>query len=173
MCFICACVNLTTQIDLCLHEQKQMWLSEQKPTWFTPNRIQFYCRCLQTHSISFHPQCIVSSESNWSAFLKGVLLTLQSHNLNNGSNGGHQLGSRNLGFLPLTLWPTSVSLATVWALWLLLGCPKWRLLLPPTYTVPSHPIPLPISPISSISNIDVRKGQQKIPWNSAISDKEG
>ena len=42
-----------------------------------------------------------------------------------GHHGEHQLGVRDLGLLPLTLWPTSVSLATVWASWLLMGCPKW------------------------------------------------
>ena len=50
---------------------------------------------------------------NWSAFLKGNLQTLQSHGWNNGTHGGCQLGSENLGLLPMTMWPTGVSLVTV------------------------------------------------------------
>ena len=61
---------------------------------------------------------------NWSTFLKGILLTLQGHGWNNGTCGGHQLGSGDLYLLPLTMWRTGVSLATVWASWLLMGVPN-------------------------------------------------
>ena len=57
---------------------------------------------------------------NWSAFLESILPTLQSYDWNNGTNGGHQLGSGDLDLLPMTLWPTSGALATVWASWLLM-----------------------------------------------------
>ena len=36
---------------------------------------------------------------NWSAFVKGILLTLQSHGWSNGTHGGHQLGSGDLYLL--------------------------------------------------------------------------
>ena len=39
------------------------------------------------------------SSVKWSAFLKGILLTLQSHDWNNGTNGGHNWWSRP-GFAP-------------------------------------------------------------------------
>ena len=45
---------------------------------------------------------------NWSAFVKGILPTLQSHSWNNGTHGGYQLGSEDLGLLPLAMWPTIV-----------------------------------------------------------------
>ena len=63
------------------------------------------------------------SNANWSAFLKGILPTLQSHGWNNGTYGGHQLDSEDLYLLPLAVWPTGVLLATVWVSWLLMECP--------------------------------------------------
>ena len=60
---------------------------------------------------------------NWSAFLKGILPALQSHSWNDGTHGGCQLDSGDLYFLSLAVWPTGVLLATVWASWLLMGCP--------------------------------------------------
>ena len=77
------------------------------------------------------------SNANWSAFLKGILLTLQSHSFNNGTHGGCQLDSGDLYLLPLAVWPTGVLLATVWASWL----PTH-----PPLPVPPHPIPPPIPP---------------------------
>ena len=78
---------------------------------------------------------------NWSAFLKGILPTLRSHGWNNGTHGGHQLDSADLYLLPLAVWPTGVLLATVWASWLLMGCPWGWFLPPPTFPFPSHPTP--------------------------------
>ena len=49
---------------------------------------------------------------NWSAFLEGILPTLQSRNRNNGTNGGCQLGGGDLGLSPLPLWPPGVAWAT-------------------------------------------------------------
>ena len=43
---------------------------------------------------------------NWSAFLKGISPTLQSHGWNNGTHGGRQLDSGDLYLLPLAVWPT-------------------------------------------------------------------
>ena len=90
---------------------------------------------------------------NWSTFLKGILPTLQSHGWNNGTHGGCQLGSRDLGLLPLTtyvagllpltMWPTGASLATVWVSWLLMKCPKQGFChLLPHHTPPPIPPPL-------------------------------
>ena len=50
---------------------------------------------------------------NWSAFVKGIFPTLKSHGMNNGTHGGCHFGNGDLGLLPLTMWPTIVSLATV------------------------------------------------------------
>ena len=107
---------------------------------------------------------------NWSAFLKDILPALQIHNWNNGTNGECQLGSGDLGLLPKTLWPTGVSLAIVWVSlaivwvsWLLMGCPKWEFLVPPNLrcSIPSWPATHPVLLLISISNTDLRKGQQK------------
>ena len=38
---------------------------------------------------------------NWSAFLEGIVSTLQSHYSNNSTNGEHQLGIGNIKLLPL------------------------------------------------------------------------
>ena len=76
---------------------------------------------------------------NWSAFVKGILPTLQSHGWNNGTHGGHQFDSGDLYLLPLAVWPTSVLLATVWASWLLVECPIGWFLPPPTPPTPPHP----------------------------------
>ena len=72
------------------------------------------------------------------------------------------------------MWPTIVSLATVWVPWLLMGCPK-QWFLPPhlPHPIPLHPTLPPILPTPFIINTDGRKGQQEIQWNSAIRDREG
>ena len=76
-------------------------------------------------------------------------MTLQSHSWNNGTHGGCQLGIGHLVLLPLTMWATGVSLATVWVSWLLMQYPKLGFLppsTPPTHPTslrcPSHPPPL-------------------------------
>ena len=51
------------------------------------------------------------------------------------------MGSGDLDLFPLAVRPTGVSLATVWAPWLLMGHPKGWFLLPPT---PPHPNPPPL-----------------------------
>ena len=78
---------------------------------------------------------------NWSTFLKSILPTLQSHGWNNATHGGRQLGSEDLDLLPLAMWPTGVPLATVWASWLLMKCPKRWFLPPPSPATPSCPTP--------------------------------
>ena len=72
----------------------------------------------------------------WSAFLKGILPTLQGHGWYNGTHGGHQLGSGDPSLLPLTIWPTDVSLATMWVSWFLLRSP-FAISHPTTH--PMHP----------------------------------
>ena len=88
---------------------------------------------------------------NWSAFLKGIFPTLQSHGWNNGTHGGHHLDSGDLYLLPLAVWLTGVLLATVWESW---GIPRGGFchLSPWPAAHPTHP---------SIINIDGRKGRQK------------
>ena len=111
-----------------------------------------------TQYLSISSVTSVKINVNWSAFLKGILPTLQSHGWNNGTNGGRQLGSGDLGLLPPTMWPTGVSLATLWTSWLLMGCPKQGFLPPPTHPTPLHSTPLPIPPTPSFSNTD--EGQE-------------
>ena len=65
-------------------------------------------------------------------YLVATLISPPRSQLEQWHHGGHQLGGGNLGLLPLTLRPTSVSMATVWASWLLMGCLKWDFL---TYIV--------------------------------------
>ena len=134
-----------------------------------------------TDTLNIYPSPLYQvSNANWSAFLKGILPTLQSHGWNNGTHGGRQLDSEDLYLLPLAVWPTGVLLATVWASWLLIRCP-WGWFLPPPsppapphptpphlpphppLSIPPHPAPPPIPPIPSIINTDGRKGWQKIP----------
>ena len=97
--------------------------------------------------------------------MKGILPTLQTHSWNNSTHGGCQLGSGDLGLLPLTKWPTIVLLAIVWAPWLLMGCPCHRMP-PANHPIPSNPTPShltspPLPPIPSIINTDSKKGRQK------------
>ena len=86
---------------------------------------------------------------NWSAFLNSILATLQSHSWNNGTHGGCKLGSGDLGLLPLTMWPTGVSLATAWVPWLFMVCAKWGFFATsdPTHFTPSLPATHPIHPL--------------------------
>ena len=104
------------------------------------------------------------SNVNQSAFLEGIFPTLQNHNWNNGTNEGYQFGGLDLRLLPLPLWPTNVTWATVWALWLLQGYPNQGLccLLP-------HPTLPPIPPTPSVSYTDISKDKAKISWNLSIS----
>ena len=124
-----------------------MWLPEQKSALFILklNSILLpqFKNTLHTNPSSVYQVLNV----NLSAFLKGILPTLQSQEWNNGSNGECWLESGDLGLLPLALlWPTGVSLAIVWVPWLLKGCPKWGFLPPSIHPTPpcspSHPPPL-------------------------------
>ena len=95
-----------------------------------------------TDTLNIYPSPVHKMlNDNWSAFVKGILLTLQSHSWNSDTHGGHQLGSEDLGLLPLTMGPTIVSLANVWTSWLLMGCPKWSFLPPLTPPRPTSPHP--------------------------------
>ena len=59
-----------------------------------------------TDTLNIYPSPVYGAVNvNQSAFLEGILLTLQSHDWNNDTNGGHQFGGGDLGLLPLTLWP--------------------------------------------------------------------
>ena len=111
-----------------------------------------------TDTLNIYPSPLYQvSNANWSAFLKGILPTLQSHGWNNGTHGGCQLDSEDLHLLPLSVWPTGVLLATVWASWLLIEFPQGWFLPPPSPPTPPRP------PTPSIINTDGRKGRQKIP----------
>ena len=93
-----------------------------------------------TDTLNIYPSPVLKVLNiNWSAFLKGILLTLQSNSWNNDTHGGRQLGSGDLGLLPLTMGLTIVSLANVWTSWLLMGCPKQWILPPPTPPCPTPP----------------------------------
>ena len=87
---------------------------------------------------------------NWSALLKGILPTLQSHSWSNGTNGKYQLGSGDLGFPHWLCGP----LVCHWLLCGHYGC---------TWGVPNrgfcHLPPHPTQP--SIINTDSLKGRQK------------
>ena len=128
-------VLLTTDICDCL---------SKNPHSLHQNWIQFYCYSLQAHSISIHPQCIKC----W--MLTGLLFSrafCQPSKVMAETMGpmGAPIGQWGPVFSPTGLWPTGVILATVWALWLLMGCPKGWFFPPPT---PPHPptLPLPIPP---------------------------
>ena len=61
-------------------------------------------RC--TQYLSIPSVSSVKHNVNWSAFVKGILPTLQTHVWNNGTHGRQQLGSGYLGLfeLPLTIY---------------------------------------------------------------------
>ena len=106
------------------------------------------------------------SNANWSAFLKGILPTLQSYGWNNGTHGGANWTVRTC---ICTHWLCG-PLECYWPLCGHHGC-SWSVPrggfchLPPhpPLPVPPHPAPPPIPPTSSIINADGRKGRQKIP----------
>ena len=53
-----------------------------------------------TDTLNIYPSPLYQvSNANWSAFLKGILPTLQSHGWNNGTHGGRQLDSEDLYLL--------------------------------------------------------------------------
>ena len=73
------------------------------------------------------PSVSIMLHINWSASLEVILPTLQSHDLNNGTNGGYQLG---LGLLLLPLWPTNKAWAIVWAPTGIIAAPRMPQLVP-------------------------------------------
>ena len=96
-----------------------------------------------TFNIYPSPVCQVLNV-NWSAFVKAIFPTLQSHGWNNGTHGGCQLDSGDLALLPLTMGP----LLCHWPLCGRHGC-SWRVLPPPstpTHPSPSHPTLRPSHP---------------------------
>ena len=98
-----------------------------------------------TDTLSIYPFPLYQvSNANWSAFLKGILLTLQSHGWNNGTHGGNQFDSGDLYLLPLAVgllecyWPLCGHHGCSWSV------PRGGFChLPPS--LPTHP-PLPVPP---------------------------
>ena len=121
-----------------MHQLTFVTVLLQKPTLFAPKLnsillLQFIV------TLNIYPSPVYQVLNfNWSALLKGILPTHQSHGWNNGTHGGHQLGSGDLHLLPLAMWLTGVSLATVWASWLYMGVPRGGFCHPPTPTQPTH-----------------------------------
>ena len=113
-----------------------------------------------TDTLNIYPSPVYQMLNvNWSTFIKGILPALQSHIWNNDTHGGCQLGSGDLGLLPLTMWPTIVSLATVWVSWLLMECLKRWLLhlsLYPFCPIPPHPTHCPSHPPPLLSILMVK-----------------
>ena len=90
------------------------------------------------------------------------MLTLQSHDWNNGTNGGHQLEGGDLKIDPIpdwmSLWPIMCHMGCCVCAWLLQGYPNRGFLLPPNPDPPTlrssnltHP---------SVSFTDIRKEWQ-------------
>ena len=120
------------------------------------NWIQFYC-----HTINIYPSPVYQVLNfNWSAFLKGILPTLQAYGWNNGTHGERQLGS---GAWACSHWLCVAHYCVIGYCveqGLLMECPKWWFLPPPTpptpphptstHSIPPHPTPPPIPPTASI-----------------------
>ena len=106
---------------------------------------------------------------NQSAFLEGILLTLQSHKQNNGTNGRRQLGSGDQKLLPLLTRHLcgilQCGMGHCLCIWMLHGCPN-KSYLPP-----------PIPPTLSVNYTDIRKNSkntrkfshQRFYWKSQTS----
>ena len=117
-------------------KSSKRYLIQIKPALFAP-KLNSILLPQFTDTLNIYPSPVYQVLNvNWSTFLRGILPTLQSHGWYNGTHGGHQLGSGDLDLLPLTLWPTGVSLATVWASWEVCHLPPH----PPHCQ--SHPPPL-------------------------------
>ena len=83
-----------------------MWLSQQKPALFIP-KLNSILLPQFTDTLNIYPSPVYQVLNvNWSAFLKGILSTLQSHGWDNGTHGEHQLDSGCLYLLPLAMRPT-------------------------------------------------------------------
>ena len=104
------------------------------------------CDCYrELHQLYFPPVEIKYQvlNVNWSVFLKGILLTLQSHSLNNGTHGGCQLDS---GTCICSYWLFG-PLVCYWSLCGRHGC-SWGVLKGSFCHIPPHPLtpPHPTSP---------------------------
>ena len=85
---------------------------------------------------------------NWSAFSEGHFANPPKSWLKQWNQWRASIGQWDLGLLPLTLWPTGVSLATVWASWLLMECPKRGFVTShPTHSTLSYPTTHPTHPL--------------------------
>ena len=113
--------QMKTELMLC----KPLFVTVLAKTCHVRTKTEFnFIAAVYRHTQYLYPSPLYQvSNANWSAFLKGILPTLQSHGWNNGTHGECQLDSGDLYLLPLAVWPTGVLLATVWASWLLMECP--------------------------------------------------
>ena len=118
-----------------------------------------------TDTLNIYPSPLYQvSNANWSAFLKGILPTLQSHGWNNGTHGGRQ-------------WTVGTCICSHWlcgpleCYWPLCGCHgcSWsvprggfcHLPLYPPLPVPPHPAPPPIPPPPLLSILMAERDSKK------------
>ena len=145
----------------------------QNPPCSHQNWIQFYCCSLKTHSISIHPHCIKCQMLNGILFSRAFC---RPSRVTAGTMGPMEGANWTVGTCICSHWLCGL-LEYYWPLCGHHGC-SWSVPrggfchLPPHPPLPVPPAP-PIPPTPSIINTDGRKGQQKIPWNSAIRDREG
>lgn len=99
---------------------------------------------------------------NWSTFLKSILVTLKSHNWDNGTNGGHLLGSIDLKLF-LSLW---YDLGLLW-----MKCQLWSQQYifvashPTAHLSPISHLPLLLWPIISVHlRKNISKGLYPVNW---------
>ena len=117
----------------------------------------------------------VSSDECWLVyFSEQHFANPPKSRLEHGTHGRRQLGSGDLYLLPRTIWPTGMSLVTMWVSWLLIRCPKWRFYWLPSHQLtpphPSPPCPTPFHPTAHPTHPLYyqywrQKGTAKIPWN--------
>ena len=144
-----------------------MSLSQQNPALFAP-KLNSILLPQFTDTLNIYPSPVYQVLNvNWSAFLKGILPTLQSHSWNNGTHGGCQLDSGCLYLLPLAMWPTGtyvighcVGVMAAHEVSRLTRGGFCHLPPHPPLPVPPHTAPPLIPPIPSIINADGRKGRQ-------------
>ena len=109
-----------------------------------------------TDTLNIYPSPLYQvSNANWSAFLKGILPTLQSHSWNNGTHGG---ANWTVGTC-ICFHRLCDPLDCYWPLCGRHGC-SWNVPRGGFCHLPPHP-PLSVPPTPSIINTDSRKGWQK------------
>ena len=130
-----------------------------------------------TDKLNIYPSPLYQvSNANWSAFLKGILPTFR-------------VTAGTMGPMEGANWTVRTCICSHWlcgpleCYWPQCGCHGCSWSVPrggfchlpphPPLPIPPHPAPPPIPPTPSIINTDGRKGRQKLPWNSAIWDREG